>query len=406
MRILIGVGRWEAIGGSERYALDVTRSLARAGHDITVLCGGGEAPLPRGVRRIELCGFGDLWAHESRAELAGILAGLVPDVVLQLSPTAPWVSAELVRAAPLVRFVQDHTLFCPGLNRLHRDGGRCEEPPGVACHKRLFLRAGCRDLRPGRGALDRIKERTQELDVHRDAARLLVASGWMRDQLVTAGIPADKVTILPYPTVAATTELQSAPLSLELEAFLAAGPAPVIVSARLVPEKGVDVALDALVKLRHARAVIAGDGPLLNELRERAAVLGLNERVHFTGWIDHGQIEALLPRCSVLSMPSTWDEPFGLVGIEAMAHGVPVVASDVGGVPEWLAEGEGGVRVVPGDAADLARVLRVWLADPRLRERIGRAGSARVERSFRPAQHVAALETILTNASRSSVRVS
>ena len=366
MRILIGVGRWEAIGGSERYALDVTRSLARAGHDITVLCGGGEAPLPRGVRRIELNGFGDLWAHESRAEPAGILAGLSPDVVLQLSPTAPWVSAELVRAAPLVRFVQDHTLFCPGLNRLHRDGGRCEEPPGVACHKRLFLRAGCRDLRPGRGALDRIKERTQELDVHRDAARLLVASGWMRDQLVTAGIPADKVTILPYPTVAATTELQSAPLSLEL----------------------------------------AGDGPLLNELRERAAVLGLNERVHFTGWIDHGQIEALLPRCSVLSMPSTWDEPFGLVGIEAMAHGVPVVASDVGGVPEWLAEGEGGVRVVPGDAADLARVLRVWLADPRLRERIGRAGSARVERSFRPAQHVAALETILTNASRSSVRVS
>jgi glycosyltransferase involved in cell wall biosynthesis len=92
--------------------------------------------------------------------------------------------------------------------------------------------------------------------------------------------------------------------------------------------------------------------------------------------VPHEQIMGAYAAAAVLAMPSRWAEPQGLVAIEAMASGTPVVASAVGGLAE-LVTPDVGLQVPPGDADALARALDALLADPGLRARMGRAGRAR-----------------------------
>jgi glycosyltransferase involved in cell wall biosynthesis len=177
----------------------------------------------------------------------------------------------------------------------------------------------------------------------------------------------------------------------------AASPPPCILTpARLaLPDKGIDRLLEALARLRHPfQAVIAGDGPERAWLEARSAELGLRTRVRFTGWLREDELSQLYHRARVVAFPSIWDEPFGLVGLEAMAHARPVVAFDVGGVREWLEHGVTG-RIVPrGDVAAFAAALDRFLADPELASTLGRAGRERADREFDPATHIERLERI------------
>jgi len=93
----------------------------------------------------------------------------------------------------------------------------------------------------------------------------------------------------------------------------------------------------------------------------------------------------------VVVMPSLWPEPFGLVGIEALAAGRPVIASATGGVGDWLEHGVSGLLVKPGDVQDLARALNQLLADPQRQRAMGIAGREAVNARFSPERHVAAV---------------
>ena len=109
-------------------------------------------------------------------------------------------------------------------------------------------------------------------------------------------------------------------------------------------------------------------------------------------WLDRDALAHRLSDAAVVVMTSAWPEPSGLVGLEALAHGRPVVATDVGGIGEWLAEGVVGHRVPPGDPVAMADRIRVLLGDPARREAMGRAGRAWVLAHRSLAGHVRALE--------------
>jgi glycosyltransferase involved in cell wall biosynthesis len=100
----------------------------------------------------------------------------------------------------------------------------------------------------------------------------------------------------------------------------------------------------------------------------------MGERIDFTGWVSPAERLDLFHRSRVLAFPALWQEPFGLIGLEALAAGLPVVASDAGGIPSWLVPGEGGLLVPPGDSARLADALRSLLDDEPLRARLGERG--------------------------------
>jgi glycosyltransferase involved in cell wall biosynthesis len=160
---------------------------------------------------------------------------------------------------------------------------------------------------------------------------------------------------------------------------------PIIIGtlSRLSPVKGVDVLLDA-ARVLLDRSVdfqfeIAGDGPELIDLQARARRLGLEDRVHFLGWIDDPQER--LGKWDIYVQPSR-AEGFGLGILEAMAAGLPVVASAVGGIPELVEPGITGFLIPPDNSDRLADSLVTLSTNGELREVMGKAGRKRASTVF------------------------
>ncbi|WP_433158470.1 glycosyltransferase [Kribbella sp. CA-247076] len=153
---------------------------------------------------------------------------------------------------------------------------------------------------------------------------------------------------------------------------------------RLVERKGVDTVIAALADVPEADLVVAGGPPTgfdadpeVLRLRAVAAEAGLADRVSFIGPISRTEVPGLLRSADVVAC-TPWYEPFGIVPLEAMACGRPVVASAVGGLLDTVIDGVTGMHVPPRDPARLAVVLRELLADPGRRDALGAAGHARV----------------------------
>ena len=168
----------------------------------------------------------------------------------------------------------------------------------------------------------------------------------------------------------------------------AAGRPIVFTVGRHVYYKGLDVLLDAMVDV-DAVLVIGGTGPLTADLKRQAASRG-SDRVLFAGYIADEELIAYYDACDVFTMPSTdRSEAFGLVQLEAMYLGKPVVSTRLGTGVEFVnVEGETGLLVPPRDAAALRSAIVALLADAPLRMRLGEAGRARVARTFSVEQMV------------------
>ena len=146
----------------------------------------------------------------------------------------------------------------------------------------------------------------------------------------------------------------------------------VLAVGRQVRQKGFDVLLEAMAILVRGTDISTSAAPRRRRPR-RAALerlaqeLGLGDRVRFLGATDREQIASLFRGADLFVLPSR-HEPFGIVNLEAMAAGVPVVATEVGGVPEFVIDGKTGILVRPDDAGELANAMSRLLADRALRD--------------------------------------
>jgi glycosyltransferase involved in cell wall biosynthesis len=167
------------------------------------------------------------------------------------------------------------------------------------------------------------------------------------------------------------------------------GPARLVAACRLVERKGIADAITALADVPGAELHVAGGpaaegldvDPEARRLRALAERLGVGDRLVLRGRVSREDMPALLRSAdAVLCVP--WYEPFGIVPLEAMACGVPVVASAVGGQIDSIVHGVTGVHVRPRDPADLARALNALLADPQRIAALGSAGASRARARY------------------------
>ena len=167
--------------------------------------------------------------------------------------------------------------------------------------------------------------------------------------------------------------------------------------ARLSVEKGLDVLLRAVALLvgegLPVRAVLAGDGPQRAKLEALADQLGLSARLELRGEVPHERVPSVLAELDVFAMPSR-AEGFGVAALEAAAMELPVVASNVDGIPDVVDDGRTGLLVAPGDAAALAGAIRRLASDASLRAEMGRAGRALVEERYRWEENVSQMERL------------
>lgn len=165
----------------------------------------------------------------------------------------------------------------------------------------------------------------------------------------------------------------------------------------MIAHKGLSVTLEALSMLHSEwRLVVAGEGPDESRCRDLAARLGVSSRVTFLGRQHAGEIESLLRRVHALVLPSEM-EGLPYVILEAMASSLPVVASNVYGIPEAVVDGETGLLVPPRDAPALALALERIAGDAELRARMGVRARTRFENLFTLARQVETMSALYEN---------
>ena len=391
MRILL-ITDWVRLqGGVEAYFTTVRRALADAGHEVALLTGtagsaangtadfrayGTERMLPQAFLQIANP-FAVVAVRRAVRRFRPDVA-LVGMVEVHLSPAAMLALGDV----PTVLSINDYKPICPIAMKLLPDGTPCRVPAGAVC-----WRGGCVGLahwvrdRPRYGLIRRAIDGTQIV---------VTCSEWMGRALAADGIR-NRVLHLPAPPP--SPGFARTPATEPLLTFV----------GRLSREKGVALLIDAFARARatvpHARLRVVGDGPQRAGLEAQVAARGLGSHVTFTGWQGPDGVERELSGAWAVVVPSLWAEPLGLVAVEPISRGVPVIAAAHGGLLDTVEPGAGGLLFPPGDEAALAARLTDVLTGAAFPTRAAAPDAvARVRERHSPQRHVEHLEGVFEDA--------
>lgn len=354
--------------------------LAAAGHHVLVLhndATDGTAPPGVEISRFRSYSYAAV-GPAAEAAVSGALEQLLafrPDVVhLHGTNNIPLERSILSEFAAVKTF---HVFdFCPaGTKYHHATDQACTFSTGLACVPRQAYLRCTLSKRPGVWWSQ--YARATQLNIHNQSfSRCIVASNYVKDEAVRTGYDPDRLDVVPYFTSVPATSAEPKPNHI-------------LFVGRLVREKGVDLLFEALSKLTGEwRCTVVGEGPASGKIRLEAERLGLGGRITFAGWLNGDALARAFDDASMVVVPSRWPEPFGIVGLEAMAHARPVVAFRVGGVPDWLDDGVTGWLVPPSDVVALRDRMAWLLANPAEASAMGLRGRARVVRDFVSTSHL------------------
>ena len=244
--------------------------------------------------------------------------------------------------------------------------------------------------------------------IFRGAAQTTVISSPLVDRARRLGVHRDAITVIPMPVDAAVaTELE--------QPFTARGSSDTLLFVgRLVERKGAAYAIRAVAEFSEAgrtvRLVIVGDGPEREALEALAASLAVEDRVEFTGALSPTEVRERYRAGGVFVMPAITDwkgeqEGFGMVVVEAMAFGLPVVATQSGGIPDIVRDGATGILVPERDVGALTRGIAQLLDDGDLATRLAEAARDDVRHRFAPSRIASAFDTVYRRAARQPDRL-
>lgn len=336
--------------------------------------------------------------HEAGAEAAaGVAKKLQVDAVWIHNWTGAADFPPIVAAGiPSARMVHDHALYCMRGYKYHPlTRKNCDRPASWACifPCLAFLQRG-----PSGGvAIASLKEKFREISDNRALTRCVVAGEFMRGELVKNGFPAEKLRVIPpVPPEWAASEENAA------EDFT---PGRVLFVGQVIRGKGVDLLLRALAKVSQPwHFVLAGKGSALPKCEKIIDELGLRDRVTIHGYLPPEELRRQYRQAQIVAVPSAWQEPFGLVGVEAMRNERAVVAFAVGGIPDWLEDGKTGILVPPADVDALADAIGNLLANPDLCREMGKKGRESASTKFSFPEYVDRIESFLRELARTPAR--
>lgn len=375
------VATWGAPGGGiERYVETVVAGLAGVLPQRVVAHNSGSTAALGAIA----------WPFLSPGAEVSALPGELPRSValFHFVPSRQALGAIVARGWPVAVFCHDHLWWCPSGSRYYATRSAiCGIRAGaVRCGVRYHA-MGCGSVRPGEIArgFRRASEGRHAISI---AAVVLCASRFMADLAVHHGAPGHRVKVLPLPvTVPGTAPWLDPP----------PGPPVVLCASRLTRLKGIAELLAAFGRMRtEARLVIANDGNDRERLNRLISSHPRRGAIELRGFVRPDALPSLFRDASVVVVPSLWPEPFGLVGIEALAFGRPVVASGTGGMDEWAAEALGVQVAAPRDSAAFAAALDRAVGEPQWMQRARTAGSAFVLSRHSLAEHRRALVEALS----------
>jgi glycosyltransferase involved in cell wall biosynthesis len=357
MRVLHANNLHRGIGGIARAVEDMVELQRQGGQEADLFA--RDSRSLAGLRGRFVAFAGGLYARDAVREFRRLLRDRRPDVVHahELYPLiSPWILACCGEAGvPVVMGCYDYRLTCPVATHFSH-GAACRRCTGGREH--WCVLRDCRDSLPESVAYALRAASARRFRLHeRHVARFVACSEHLARHLVEhAGLDAARVAVTPPPV-----RIPAQPV-----ADPSAG-AYVAFAGRFAPEKGVEVLVEAC---RIARLPLRLAGGASSHPAVRPG-----DDVAFVTTRSPEELAGFYRGARVLAAPSLFEETFGVVPAEAMSHGVPVVASRIGALPETV--GDGGLFAVPGDPSDLAgKLLLVW-SDAGLARDLGRAGRSR-----------------------------
>jgi glycosyltransferase involved in cell wall biosynthesis len=367
-------------GGGESYFFNLCSALEERGNEVIVLG-------PKGKQHIHVQGRKEYFVEHSfglrtgiRAlhQIENIIASEAPDII-HLHETkgflSPYIVNRIRKTRPVVQTVHIASFFCPTESKLLPQSKEfCDAAAGIKCFYRCARNGNdkkmmCLNLWKLQG--------TKKID------KIIVGSRFMRDITVKNGLPESKIELIPL----FTDKNISKALPSDNNVILYVG--------RIEASKGILDFIKALSILKHDNwtAEVVGDGADIDNAKRLAHELKVSHKLQFLGSLSPDHVDESYRRACMVVMPSIFPESFGLVGVEAMAFGKPVIAYDAGGVREWLIHNETGLLVESGNVNKLLRSLEQLLSDNELRTEMGKRALEEVERNFRKENHIEKLMT-------------
>jgi len=353
MKIILATNSGTVIGGIETYISTILPYLIREGHELLLVVSGkwsSELTRKLEIRQVSI-------EDSGLEKVIEAIRNFGPDLFFDNGIQETALVDLLHESIPLHKFSHDYRDSCiSGMKQFRRPFRNCKEKFGKRCLLRYFP-MGC----GGRSPLTMVKQfrRTQinnrNLNKYK---KIYVASHWMLEEIVNQGIKRNKVIKIGYPPTICPD-----PNALNSKQLTG----NILFVGRMVAAKGW---MDAIKAVKIASKIlkkeitlnIAGNGPQIEMCRSIARD---DLRIIYHGNLDLNGIQFLLKSSDALVVPSRWPEPFGLVGLEAMGQGVPVVSYRTGGIDEWLVHGFNGLFADEAFSPEsLGKVLSEMLADP------------------------------------------
>ena len=316
-----------------------------------------------------------IYNGEARKKIARLADDTKPDIAhfhnIHGHLTTSIIEPLRKRGIPIVWTCHDYRLVCPNTSFLSR-GEVCER-----CLPTRYWNAPLQRCKKGSLPASFVAMLTSCWDrmtgVPRRVDRFITPSRFLRGKMIEGRIDGDKVIAMPN-----FTDLDIRPHAGEGDYFIYTG--------RLSHEKGIDILIRAAGSIEGARLLLVGEGPVEEELKEEAEKYG-NGRVEFTGFLSGEDFERKVAGARFIVLPSRWYENLPFSIMEAMAAGKPVVATDIGGIPEMVDDGETGLLFPVGNEEALRGCLARMNSDPELRREMGRRGREKAERLYGRARH-------------------
>lgn len=381
MRVLHVYNKHRGFGGSDKATATTIEVLRQRGVEVETFVRDSR-DLPDGLAGKVKALVGGLYAADAVQAFSEVIARRRPDLVHahELYPMiSPWVLDRCRRAGiPMVVTCNDFRLSCPIATHYAR-GATCFKCQGG--REYWCVLRNCRDSLPESMAYALRNASARHFGLFdRGVQRYVVPSDYQRTFMTEQlGVAARRVVVN-----ACAISLPERPVDDP------AGGGYVGFAGRFVFEKGVEVMVQAC---RQAGVPMhfAGDAPQHPAVRP-------DDDAQFVMTRSPAALAEFYRGARIIVVPSIWPETFGMVAAEAMSHGIPVIVSRIGGLQYSIRDGESGLLVEPGDAADLAdKIRRVW-DDPALARRLGSGARRHADAHFSPQAHVDRLMQIYAEA--------
>lgn len=367
MKILVVHNRYRFRGGEEAVVDATAGLLEKKGHQVSIVTRDSSTVGTNTLGKLKAFASG-IYSLSAYQSIKSLIHTERPDIVHvhNLYPLfSPSILAAL-RAAhvPVVMTCHNYRLFCPTGTLLNRNR-TCNQCRGGREYRCILN--GCREnpFESLAYALRSIVAR--KLGLFRRSVTLFIAlSQFAKNQLhENAELEEERLVVLPN-----MVPIRNKAVDPVMGLYVA-------FAGRVSNEKGIDTLLAAAAHIPDLPVLVAGRGPEMEKLAARAP-----KNVKFLGFIAPTEMTSFYERARFLVMPSILPEMCPLVILEAMSHGLPVIASKIGSLPEFVQDGVSGLLFEPGNSEDLAIKMKLLWHDPDLCRRMGDAGRERVSHEY------------------------